>query len=98
MNNGLRVVLALACPGCPDDTSIGATPDVMVDSASQSGDTTGGTTGADPRDDGLALDLTPEGDGGESDNPDPIDFVPCSQDSDCDSEWCVETADGRTCT
>ena len=93
MNKWLLAALAVVCLGCPDDNSPGATPDVTIDSAPQ----TGGTTSNDPPDDGPAPDLTPEPDVA-SDNPDPIDFVPCSQNSDCESEWCVETADGRTCT
>ncbi|MFT5430431.1 MAG: hypothetical protein ACI9OJ_001105, partial [Myxococcota bacterium] len=79
--------------GCSDNSEAGEGGDETVDVASGDATTT-------PPDVPTVADTGP-GDTSLPDtfNPDePIPFVPCDDNSDCDSDWCVETADGKTCT
>ena len=98
------LVLVLVLVGCPDESDPGAQLDIVVFP-----DTTGGgggdsvvmidpgpTLDEGPGEDAGPIDAGSEPDAGE--DPLPIPWQPCTENSDCDSGWCVETADGRTCT
>ncbi|MBT9557487.1 MAG: thrombospondin type 3 repeat-containing protein [Myxococcales bacterium] len=81
--------------GCSADETAGDAPILAVDVVTDvsSGDVAGFDTGHD---------VTPDGGTGTPDvvatGPEPIPYQACSENADCPSGFCVESADGRTCT
>ena len=86
---------------CADESEPGENIE-LADSGS-GGDATGSTVDPDGSSapetsagtDTPDVDLEPDA---TEDPADPIPWQPCTENADCESGWCVETADGRTCT
>ncbi|MFT5434812.1 MAG: hypothetical protein ACI9OJ_005526, partial [Myxococcota bacterium] len=92
---GLIVAMTLSLlTGCSDGDEDGATGELTSD-ASQTVDV-GGTvdTGPDVAVDVATPDIAVPIDAG----PTVKEFIACTENADCDSGWCVESADGKTCT
>ena len=93
----LIISLAAALAGCPDSVENEGTPldvgtgggggDALVNV--DGGGTTGQTTGQD---------VVPDPGGGGKDVVEVHEYTPCTENTDCPSGWCVETAEGKTCT
>ena len=95
------VCVAVLLVGCPDtDEKAGEALDV-IGPADGDGAAGGGDIIALPADLGPAIDPGPAGvDIPEVEDAGPSikEFVPCTENGDCPSGWCLESADGKTCT
>ena len=91
--------MAAALLGCPDESPPGS--EISLGPGGSDAKAVGGDGGTTT---GAADAKTPVPDPGvggpevKEDPAEPIPFIPCQENADCESGWCVETADGKTCT
>jgi len=98
-------ILAVVCvvaAGCPEESPPG--DQVQVDIGQTSGTGDPDDPDADGGGTGSTTTTGADADAGVPPKPDasegalPIPGQPCQENADCESDWCVETADGRICT